>query len=81
MVSYTYNLLLTGYCEQSINDTNYVVTYNATPSYTQSTATLRCLKGYLAAEPGLAVCGNDGQWIIEYPECEGTYMWWHTFTC
>ena len=32
-----------------------------------------CIKGYLATEPGLAVCGNDGQWIIEYPECEGMY--------
>ena len=42
-----------------------------TPSYSQSTATLRCIKGYVAIEPGSAVCGSDGEWIIDYPECEG----------
>ena len=66
--------ILTGFCEQSINNSNYIVSYNSTPSYTQSTATLRCIKGYAAVEPGLAVCDSDGQWIIEYPECEGTYI-------
>ena len=44
-----------------------------TPSYTQSTATLRCIKGYTSIEPGSAVCGDDGEWIIRYPECEGIY--------
>ena len=33
---------------------------------------MRCIKGYAAIEPGFAVCGSDGEWIIEYPECEGT---------
>ena len=42
-----------------------------TPSYSRITATLRCIKGYVAIEPGFAVCGSDGEWIIEYPECEG----------
>ena len=42
-----------------------------TPSYAQSTATLRCIEGYVAIEPGSAVCGSDGEWTIEYPECEG----------
>ena len=42
-----------------------------TPSYKQSTATLRCIKGYTATEPGYAVCSDDGEWIIQYPECEG----------
>ena len=63
--------VLTGFCEQYINSTEFVVTYNITPSYAQSTATLRCIKGYTAIKPGSAVCGSDGEWIIEYPECEG----------
>ena len=62
-----------GFCEQSISSTDYIVTYDRTPSYTESTATLRCIEGYVAVEPGSAVCGSDGQWIIEYPECEGTW--------
>ena len=45
-----------------------------TPSYTQSTATLRCIKGYVTIEPGSAVCGDNGEWIIQYPKCEGTYL-------
>ena len=60
-----------GFCEQSINSTDYIVTYSMTPSYAQSTATLRCIEGYVAIEPGSAVCGSDGEWTIEYPECEG----------
>ena len=43
-----------------------------TPSYMESTATLRCIEGYALIEPGSAVCGNDGEWIINYPECEGS---------
>lgn len=67
-------IILTGFCEQSINSTNYIITYNMTPSYTQSTATLRCIKGFGVIEPGSAVCGSDGEWIIDYPECEGIFM-------
>ena len=67
-------LLLTGFCEQSIDSTNYIITYDMTPSYIRSTATLRCTKGYAAIEPGSAVCGRDGTWNIEYPECQGTYI-------
>ena len=47
------------------------LTYNATPSYTKSTANLRCITGYVEEKSGFAVCDSDGQWIIEYPECEG----------
>ena len=43
-----------------------------TPSYTKSTATLRCIR-YPAAETGSAVCDDHGKWIIEYPKCEGTF--------
>ena len=63
---------LIGFCEQSINSTDYIVTYNMAPSYTHSTASLRCNKGYVTVEAGYAVCGGDGQWIINSPECEGT---------
>ena len=68
------NYVSIGFCEHSINSTEYIVTYDMTPSYTQSTATLRCIKGYASVKPGSAVCGDDGEWIIEYPKCEGTYM-------
>lgn len=61
----------TGSCKQSINSTEYFVTYTMTPSYMQSTAALRCVKEYASIKPGSAVCGSDGEWIIEYPECEG----------
>ena len=75
---YTYcicsEFILIGFCEQSINSTDYIVTYNSTPSYIQSTATLRCVKGYAAIEPGFAICDSDGEWIIEYPDCEGTHI-------
>ena len=74
-MQYCMILFLIGFCEQSINSTDYIVTYNTIPSYTQSTATLRCIKGYAAIEPGLAICGSDGKWIIKYPECEGTYSY------
>lgn len=62
---------LIGFCEQYIDATEFIVTYNATPSYTRSTATLKCIKGYAVIKPGSAVCGSDGEWIIEYPECVG----------
>ena len=52
-----------------------------TPSYSQSTATLRCIKGYVAIEPGFAVCGSDGEWIIEYPECEGILYNIYIYVC
>ena len=72
---------LIGFCEQSISNTDYIITYDTTPSYTHSTATLSCTKGYVAMEPGYAVCGSDGQWIIEYPECQGMYVCICTHTC
>ena len=70
---YQYNFI--GFCEQSINSIDYIVTYDVTPSYTQSTATLRCIKGYVTIEPGSAVCGDDGEWIIQYPKCEGIHAY------
>ena len=45
-----------------------------TPSYAQSTATVRCI-GYPAVENGSAICDSNGEWIIEYPKCEGTYVY------
>ena len=69
--------ILIGFCEQNINSTEFIVTYNGNDtalSYPQSTATLRCITGYTAIKPGFAVCGSDGEWIIEYPECEGMYI-------
>ena len=65
-------ILYLGFCEQSIDSTDFIVTYEMTPSYSQSTATLRCIT-YPAAETGSAVCDSNGKWIIEYPKCEGTF--------
>ena len=45
-----------------------------TPSYAESRATLRCIKKLALLETGSAVCGSDGQWIIDYPNCEGTHI-------
>ena len=42
-----------------------------TPSYTRSTATLRCYEGYVLARAGSAVCGSNGAWVIDYPDCIG----------
>ena len=68
---YSCTCISIGFCEQSISSTDYIVTYDKTPSYTRSTATLRCIEGYASIEPGSAICGDDGEWIISYPECEG----------
>ena len=48
--------------------------YDSTPSYTYSTATLRCTEGYSLMRAGSAVCGSDGQWIIEDPDCRGIFL-------
>ena len=59
-----------GFCNQNINTTGKYFTagYKSTPSYADSTATLRCIEGYAL---GSAMCGRDGQWIIQYPDCRG----------
>lgn len=68
-------ILIIGFCNQNINttDSRYTVEYETTPSYTRSTATLRCDEGYVLARAGSAVCDSNGQWIINYPDCRGTY--------
>ena len=48
--------------------------YDSTPSYTYSTATMRCTEGYSLMRAGSAVCGSDGQWIIEDPDCRGIFL-------
>ena len=62
-----------GFCNQNIDTTDKYFTagYKSTPSYADSTATLRCIEGYEIMTAGSAVCGRDGQWIIEYPDCRG----------
>ena len=76
--------ILIGFCNQNINTTGrYNVEYETTPSYTRSTATLRCNEGYALARAGSAVCGSNGQWIINYPDCRGTYsmiLFFHIYT-
>ena len=42
-----------------------------TPSYTRSTATLRCYEGYVLMRAGSAVCDGNGEWVIDYPDCIG----------
>ena len=39
-----------------------------------STATLRCIEGYVLITAGSAVCGNDREWIIEDPDCRGILL-------
>ena len=66
-------MMKTDFCNQDIDATGkyFTVVYETTPSYTYTTATLRCIEGYVLMTPGSAVCDSDGQWIIEYPDCIG----------
>ena len=59
----------------------YTVEYETTPSYTRSTATLRCNEGYVLARAGSAVCGSNGQWIIDYPDCRGMARYYFAYIC
>ena len=66
-------MIKTGFCNQNINTTGkyFKAEYETTPSYADTIATLRCIEGYMLITPGSAVCGSDGQWIVEYPDCRG----------
>ena len=66
-------MMKTDFCNQNISTTGkyFTVEYETTPSYADSTATLRCIEGYTLMTAESAVCGRDGQWIIEYPDCRG----------
>jgi len=66
--------ILIGFCAQNINTTGryFTADYEATPSYTDTIANLRCIEGYDLVTPGSAVCGSNGEWIVEYPDCRGT---------
>ena len=43
-------------------------------STVSSTATLRCIEGYVLITAGLAFCGSDREWIIENPDCRGILL-------
>ena len=73
---YIYNNTYVGFCNQNIDTSSryFTVEYDMTPSYTHTTATLRCIEGYSLLKAGSAVCSSNGEWIITYPECRGILL-------